>query len=112
MILPTLASALVQAWPSQDQLQQMMMNLSSLEHLLAQPLAEVVWGLEPWDHPLIWPLLQTLVPRLWRRHQQLSLRPRCFRLPCRHSARSSGRRLVQCGRAIVHALLQLLVLHA
>ena len=53
-----------------------------------------------------------LAPRLWRRHRQLALRPRCFRLLCRHSARSLGRRLVQCGRAIVHALLQLLVLHA
>ena len=73
MILPTLAFALVQVWPSQDQLQQMMMNLSSLEHLLAQPLAEVIWGLEPWDHLLIWPLLQALVLRLWRRHQQLPL---------------------------------------
>ena len=76
------------------------------------PLAEVIWGLEPLDHPLIWPLLQTLVPRLWRRHQQLSLRPRCFQLPCRHSARPLGRHLVRCGRAIVHVLVQLLVLHA
>ena len=89
-----------------------MMSLSSLGHLLAQLLAEVIWGLEPLDHPLIWPLLQTLVPRLWRRHQQLSLPPRCFQLPCRHSARLLGRHLVQCGRAIVHALVQLLVLHA
>ena len=41
MILPTLASALVQVWLLRGQLQQMMMSLSSLEHLLAQPLVEV-----------------------------------------------------------------------
>ena len=42
MILLTLASVWVQAWPSQDQLLQMRKNLNSLGHLSAQPLAEVV----------------------------------------------------------------------
>ena len=81
MISPLLASAWVQAWPWQDQLLQMRKNLNSLGHSLAQSLAEVVLAHRLWDHPLTWPLLQTLGPRLWQRHRQLSLRLRysdCF----------------------------------
>ena len=42
MILPTLASALVQVWLLRGRLQQMMMSLSSLEQLWVRPLVEVI----------------------------------------------------------------------